>query len=72
MMIPHSKPTIGVEEIKYSYMIQNIGAAIGIVQLMKLDYFIKRRRVTATLYKKEFDSKVTQPLESDGKKHVYN
>jgi len=37
--------------LKYSYMMSDVGAAIGIVQLKKLDNFIKRRREIAAIYR---------------------
>jgi perosamine synthetase len=59
--------------IKYSYMMSDVGAAMGIIQLKKLKYFIKRRREIAALYKNELlDDDVTQPIESDIKRHVYS
>ena len=59
--------------MKYSYMMSDVGAALGIIQLKKLNYFIKRRREIAALYKNELlDKEVTHPVESDDKKHIYS
>jgi perosamine synthetase len=58
--------------VKYSYMMSDVGAAIGIIQLKKLDYFIKRRREIASIYREKLDNKVVHPLESEEKKHVYS
>ena len=58
--------------IKYSYMMSDVGAAIGIVQLKKLDEFIKRRRAIASFYRKKLNGNVMHPLENDEKKHVYS
>ena len=59
--------------IKYSYMMSDVGAAIGIVQLKKLEYFIKRRRAVASIYREKLDdNKIKHPLESEDKKHVYS
>ena len=59
--------------IKYSYMMSDVGAAIGIIQLKRLDYFIRRRRETASIYREKLDDKIIMhPLESEEKKHVYS
>lgn len=59
--------------IKYSYMMSDVGAVIGIVQLKKLDYFIKRRRAIASIYREKLDDKILMhPLVSEKKKHVYS
>lgn len=61
------------QRIKYSYTMSDVGAAIGIVQLKKLDYFIKMRREIASIYREKLDDKmIMHPLESDEKKHVYS
>ena len=59
--------------IKYSYMMSDVGAAIGVIQLKKLDNFIKRRREIASIYREKLDDKIIkQPLESNERKHVYS
>jgi perosamine synthetase len=59
--------------IKYSYIMSDVGAAIGIIQLKKLDYFIKRRREIASIYREKLDDRsVINPMESEEKKHVYS
>ena len=59
--------------IKYSYMMSDVGAAMGIVQLKKLDYFIKRRRAIASIYREKLDNKLIKPpWESEEKKHIYS
>jgi perosamine synthetase len=59
--------------VKYSYMMSDVGAAIGIIQLKKLDYFIKRRSDIASIYRKNLDDRsVINPMESEEKKHVYS
>lgn len=58
--------------IKYSYIMSDVSAAMGIIQLKKLDYFIKRRREIATIYRKKLEREVKHPIESDEKKHVYS
>lgn len=59
--------------IKYSYMMSDVGAAIGIVQLKKLEYFIKRRRELSSAYREKLDCEmIKHPLETGEKKHVYS
>jgi perosamine synthetase len=58
--------------IKYSYIMSDVGATIGIIQLKKLDYFINRRREIASIYREKLGDKVMHPLESNDKKHVYS
>ena len=59
--------------IKYSYMMSDVGASMGIVQLKKIDSFIKRRREIATLYKEMLENEIIQhPVENNGKEHVFS
>ena len=59
--------------MKYSYMMSDVGAAIGIIQLKKLDYFIKKRREIAYIYREKLDSQIVMhPQENEEKKHVYS
>lgn len=59
--------------IKYSYMLSDVGAAIGIVQLKKINDFIKNRRSIATIYRDKIENRFIQhPIEYDGRKHVYS
>jgi perosamine synthetase len=59
--------------IKYSYMMSDIEAVIGIVQLNKLDDFINRRIRIAELYKNGLsDNRVMHPVQSNIKKPVYS
>ncbi|WP_406661226.1 DegT/DnrJ/EryC1/StrS family aminotransferase [Methanolobus sp. ZRKC3] len=57
--------------MKYSYMMSDIDAVIGIEQLNKLDTFIKRRREIARIYREEIVN-VEHPIELQHKKHVYS
>lgn len=57
--------------LKYSYMMSDVGAAVGIEQLKKLDVFIKRRREIASVYRDEIKG-VEHPAEEAHKKHVYS
>lgn len=57
--------------MKYSYMMSDINAAIGIEQLKKLDRFIKRRRDIARIYRDEI-FQVEHPVEAAHKKHIYS
>jgi len=56
--------------MKYTYRMSDVEAAMGIVQLKKLDSFIKRRRRIAKLYNDELKS-VTLPPTEDKKRHIY-
>jgi len=59
--------------LKYSYMMSDVGAAIGIVQLKKLEYFIKKRREISSTYLEKLDCEmIKHPLETGEKKHVYS
>lgn len=59
--------------IKYSYTMSDVGAAIGVIQLKKLDNFIKRRRAIASIYREKLNDRITMhPLESEERKHVYS
>lgn len=58
--------------LKYSYMMSDVGAAMGIIQLKKLEYFIKCRREIASIYRERLSDMVVHPLESEEKKHVYS
>jgi perosamine synthetase len=58
--------------VKYSYMMSDVGAVIGVIQLKKLDYFITRRREVASIYREKLDDKVVHPQESNEKKDVYS
>lgn len=59
------------QRLKYSYRMSDVGAAMGIVQLKKLDYFIKRRREIASIYREKLNDKIIHPQESSKKRHVY-
>lgn len=59
--------------IKYSYMMSDIGASIGIVQLSKLDSFIDRRRIIAQMYENGLtNDNISNPIAGDTKKHVFS
>ena len=58
--------------LKYSYRMSDVGAAMGIVQLKKLNNFINRRREIASIYREKLnDDKIIHPCESSEKRHVY-
>jgi len=57
--------------LKYSYMMSDISAAVGIEQLKQLDTFIKRRKKIASIYRDEI-SNVEYPPENSHKEHVYS
>jgi len=58
--------------LKYNYRMSDVGAAMGMVQLNKLNNFIKRRREIAQIYRENIDDEVIHPLESSTKRHVYS
>ncbi|MCK5611730.1 DegT/DnrJ/EryC1/StrS family aminotransferase [Candidatus Pacearchaeota archaeon] len=59
--------------IKYSYMMSDIEATVGIVQLKKFDYFVERRKEIANIYRNKLVSDFIQhPFESNEKDHVYS
>lgn len=59
--------------IKYSYMMSDVNAAIGLVQLKRLDSFIKRRREISNLYRDIIKNKYIQhPLININKNNVYS
>ena len=58
--------------LKYSYSMSDVGAAMGLVQLKRLDEFIGRRRAIAKIYGEELDDSVMKPVESEHRKHVFS
>ncbi|MDY6865673.1 MAG: DegT/DnrJ/EryC1/StrS family aminotransferase [Halobacteriota archaeon] len=62
----------GDPRIKYSYMMSDVGAVVGKVQLKKLDRFISRRREIASIYRDKIEGEVIHPPEGARKKHVYS
>lgn len=60
-------------KIKYTYRMANLQAAIGRVQLTKLNYFIKRRRMIARIYTKSFSNlDIELPKESPRGSHIFH
>jgi len=60
-------------KIKYTYRMTNLQAAIGIVQLMKLPYFIKRRRDIARIYNKSLSNLgIVLPKEYPERLHIFH
>ncbi len=55
--------------VRYSYTMSDVNAAVGIIQLKKLNFFIKRRRVIASIYKNL--TNVVHPTEDVRKKHTF-
>ena len=59
--------------VKYSYMMSDIEASVGTVQLGKLDSFILRRRRIAEAYKEGLNCpEIEHPSEESCKKHVFS
>ncbi len=61
-----------IEEIGYKYNMDSIHAAIGLVQLRKLDQMNQRRREIATMYKNGLDKKIKFTEDSDNNYHIYH
>lgn len=58
--------------IRYNYKMSDIQAALGLSQLKKLTYFIKRRREIAKIYNKRFsECNVTLPCTYSHKRSVF-
>ena len=57
----------------YNYRMPHLSAAIGIVQLAKLEEMNEKRRKIAELYREELNSldKIDLPVEKENNKHVY-
>jgi len=60
------------EIIGYNLRFNEIQAAIGLVQLQKLPYFIQQRRRIAKLYDELLTDLVIKPVEETWAKHVYH
>jgi len=61
------------QRIKYSYMMSDIEASVGTIQLKKLESFINKRREIAKMYGEGlFSEEIKLPQESSIKRHVYS
>ncbi len=60
-------------EVGYNYKLTDVQAAIGLVQMTKLDAFVAARRQRAARYAEllESDGRLTIPAEPPGRVHVY-
>ena len=61
-----------IEEIGYKYNLDSIHAAIGIVQLKKVDNMNKLRREIANLYKENLIRQLKFTADSDEHYHIYH
>ena len=43
-------------EVGYNYKLSNLNAALGLAQLEKLQYFLKKKREVRSIYKREFEN----------------
>jgi len=68
---PDMKYFKGDKTIRYSYMMSDISAAVGMIQLTRLDSFVKKRRKIASIYRANIEN-VVHPEEESSKKHVYS
>ena len=68
---PDMKYFKGDKKIRYSYMMSDISAAVGMIQLTKLNSFVRKRRKIASIYRENIEN-VIHPEEEFSKKHVYS
>ncbi|MFA5147255.1 MAG: DegT/DnrJ/EryC1/StrS family aminotransferase [Candidatus Omnitrophota bacterium] len=61
-----------IEELGYKYNMDSIHAAIGIVQLKKLNAMSGRRRRIARLYRAHLDDRIRFMTDGDGHYHTYH
>ena len=61
-----------IEGLGYKYNMDSIHAAIGLVQLKRLDTMNKRRRQIAALYRKNFDRRIRLPVDDPENYHIYH
>ncbi|MCW8895333.1 DegT/DnrJ/EryC1/StrS aminotransferase family protein [Sulfurimonas sp.] len=61
-----------IEEIGYKANLDSLHAALGIIQLNKLDKMNKRRRYIASYYRKNLTNKLTFNKDSDEHSHTYH
>lgn len=60
------------DRLKYRYTMSDVEAAVGIVQLKKLNDFINQRRKISSMYRSMLADIVKSPIENPGKKHIYS
>jgi len=60
------------ETLGYNYRMTEIAAAIGLIQLRKLDRFNEARRNNANYYNRNLDDSLQKPEAVDGLSHVYH
>jgi UDP-4-amino-4-deoxy-L-arabinose-oxoglutarate aminotransferase len=61
-----------IEEIGYKYNMDSLQAAIGLVQLEKLDMMNEKRRAIAATYRSSLDARIKCPFDDDRAYHVYH
>jgi len=61
-----------IEELGYKYNMDSIHAAMGLVQLKKLDEMNKRRRQIAQMYKKGLDGRIRFMEDERDNFHIYH
>ena len=61
-----------IEELGYKCNLDNIHAALGLVQIKKLDSMNKRRREVAHRYKEELDRRISFTKDSKDHYHTYH
>lgn len=60
------------EILGYNYRMTDIAAAIGSVQLKKLDQFNDKRIKNAEYYNRNLSNRIQKPLVTEGMKHVFH
>ena len=76
MLARHTSTNVvleGYPEVGFNYKLTDIQAAIGLVQMGKIDSFIAERRCLAQRYETLLsgDDRIELPCEPDGYMHVY-
>ena len=61
-----------IEELGYKYNMDSLHAAIGLVQLKKLDKMNQRRRHIASMYKKDLDKRIRFTEDSKDNYHTFH
>lgn len=61
------------DEVGYNYRMTDLQASVGLVQLTRMDDFLKRRRYLATRYSEKLEAVrwLVRPTEPDGSRHNF-
>ena len=61
-----------IEELGYKFNMDSIHAALGVVQLRRLDFMNERRRRIAAMYRDKLDKRIIFPADSKENYHTYH